>query len=289
MATVETIHGMGTSSNLPEASAADIDAALAYEQTFVPALFAEWSAHVIAAADVRPGHRTLDIACGTGALTRELPGVVGARPAPVGLDIAPGMLAVAKRLNPEIDWRWGNADSLPFMDASFDRVLCQYGLMFFPDRENALREMCRVLAPAGRVAFAVWDSLENNPGFQEKVNVLDRVSGRRAGDALRAPFCLGDRESLKQMAEYAGLANVELKTIDGSARFASLYEFVEVEIRGWLPIMGVHLPEEEIRAIHTECQRRLSVFEVTPGGEISLPTRAHVVSGTGGRDALRVR
>lgn len=280
MSTVETIHGSATSAALPEASAAEFDAALAYERTFVPALFAEWPAHVIAAADVRPGQRTLDIACGTGVLTRMLPAVVGPVPAPVGLDISPGMLAVAKQLSPDIDWRCANADHLPFADAGFDRVLCQYGLMFFPDRINALREMRRVLAPGGRVAFAVWDSLENNPGFQEKVNVLDRVSGRQAGDALRAPFCLGDLTPLGRMAESAGFHDIEARTIDGHARFTSMAEFVEVEVRGWLPVMGVHLSEEDIRTVHTECQRDLAAFETTPGGEISLPTRAHVVSAT---------
>jgi len=282
MPALNSPRGAGTRPDLPRASDAEVDAALAYERILVPALFAQWPVHVIAAADVRPGQRVLDVACGTGVLTRALPGIVGAGPAPSGLDLAAGMLAVARRLSPEIEWRHGDAGRLPFPDAGFDRVLCQFGLMFFPDRARALREMRRVLIPAGRVVLAVWDSLDHNPGFRHKVEVLDRVGGRRAGDALRAPFCLGDAESLRRMVEAAGFAEVEVRTVDGVARFESLHDFVEVEVRGWLPVMGVHLSETQIRAAHEECRRALARFETPAGGGIVLPTRAHVVSGTRG-------
>lgn len=71
------------------------------------------------------------------------------------------MLAVARQLEPAVDWREGFAESLPFPDESFDAVVSQFGLMFFTDRRQALREMLRVLVPGGRLAVAVWDSLEN--------------------------------------------------------------------------------------------------------------------------------
>ncbi|HSH44005.1 MAG TPA: methyltransferase domain-containing protein [Arenicellales bacterium] len=278
MTTVNPIPSPDTSHGLPGVSAAEVDAAMAYETIFVPALFQHWPEHVIAAAGVGPGHRTLDVACGTGVLTRALPSVVGEIPAPVGLDIAPGMLEVARRLNPDIQWRHGDAVALPFEDASFDRVLCQYGLMFFPDRAVALREMSRVLAAGGRLAVAVWDSLENNPGFLEKVDILDEAGGRAAGDALRAPFCLGDCEALHQLAEEAGLRGVKITTRSGEARFSSMHEFVEAEVRGWLPVMGVQLSEEQIETVHAECRRRLRRFETRAGGELVLNTSAHILS-----------
>ena len=68
------------------------------------------------------------------------------------------MLAVARRLAPGIDWQLGVAEALPFVDRSFDRVFCQFGLMFFDDRVAALREMRRVMKPGGRMHVAVWDS-----------------------------------------------------------------------------------------------------------------------------------
>jgi len=278
MTTVNPITSPETSRSIPDASDAEIDAATAYEEIFVPALFRQWPRHVIAAAQVESGHRTLDVACGTGVLTRELPAIVGGTPPPVGLDVSRGMLEVAGRLNPGIEWRHGDACSLPFEDASFDRVLCQYGLMFFPDRVRALVEMSRVLAPGGRVAIAVWDALESNPGFLEKVDILDEVGGRPAGDALRAPFCLGDREALLQLGERAGLRDIEIATVNSEARFPSMHDFVEAEVRGWLPVMDVHLTEQEIEAVHAECRQHLRSYETGPRREIVLPVSAHVLS-----------
>ena len=124
-------------------------AAQTYDDFFVPALFADWAPRVADAAGVEAGQRVLDVACGTGVLTRELARRVG--PASVvGLDPNEGMLAVARRRTPKVDWRRGHAEALPFGDRSFDVVTCQFGLMFFQDRAAGLRQMWRVLRPGGR-------------------------------------------------------------------------------------------------------------------------------------------
>ena len=125
-------------------SAADV-----YEEFFVPALFREPAQHVVQAADIRRGQSVLDVACGTGMLAREAAPVTGDAGKVTGLDRNDGMLAVARRLAPGIDWQLGVAEALPFVDRSFDRVFCQFGLMFFDDRVAALREM-RQSHEAGR-------------------------------------------------------------------------------------------------------------------------------------------
>ena len=135
------------------ASAAEV-----YEQFFVPALFAEWSAHVLAEASVQAGDNVLDVACGTGVLARAAADLVGRRGQVVGVDLNEGMLAVARAKAPQIRWHHGAAESLPFDDNSFDRVVSQFGLMFFADQQQALREMQRVVRENGRVAVAVWGS-----------------------------------------------------------------------------------------------------------------------------------
>jgi len=108
-----------------------IERAEAYEAQFVPALFEEWAGRLVAAAGVSPGHRVLDIACGTGIVARTAAGVVGDGENVVGLDLNEAMLTVARRVRPDLGWRQGDAARLPFPDRSFDVVLCQSGLMFF--------------------------------------------------------------------------------------------------------------------------------------------------------------
>jgi SAM-dependent methyltransferase len=92
------------------------------------------------------------------------------------------MLAVARRKYPSIDWRDGRAESLPFADARFDAVLSQFGLMFFVDKVAALREMRRVLRPRGRLAVAVWDALEQSPGYAAFAALLQRLFGAATAD-----------------------------------------------------------------------------------------------------------
>src|SRR5688572_11518476 len=129
---------------------AEIDAASAYEQPFVPALFQQWAPRIAVAARLQPGQRVLDVACGTGVLAREATSRVGPAGFVAGVDSNRGMVTVASRLEPRVQWRLGTAETLPFPDASFDAVLSQFGLMFFSDRARALREMLRVLVPGGQ-------------------------------------------------------------------------------------------------------------------------------------------
>lgn len=167
-------------------------AARAYEELLVPALFQQWSDWVLAAVQIEPGQRVLDIACGTGVLGREAALRVGPSDLVAGVDPDPGMLAVARELAPAVEWRQGTAESLPYPDRSFDVVVSQFGLMFFSARARSVREMLRVLAPGGTLGVVVWDWLENVPGYRTEVDLLERMAGKPAADAVRAPLALGD-------------------------------------------------------------------------------------------------
>jgi ubiquinone/menaquinone biosynthesis C-methylase UbiE len=260
------------------ASPEEIAAATAYDSLHVPALFQQWAPRVVGAAQIRPGHRVLDVACGTGVLAREAASLAGGEGSVAGLDASPGMLAVAERLAPGIEWRQGAAESLPYEDDSFDAVVSQFGLMFFADRPKAVREMTRVLAPGGRMAVAVWESLERSEAYPTEVALLERIAGPRAADALRAPFVLGDREELTTLFEDAGVASVEITTHRGTARFPSIRTMVEADLRGWLPVMGVVLAEEQIERILEEAEQALS-SHVTPQGTAEFDSPAHIVTG----------
>jgi len=281
MNTVKTIEADETSMGWQTPVPAEIAAARFYEEKFVPALFQHWSAPVIKAAGIARGHSVLDIACGTGILTREVAAIVGENVPPTGLDLSAGMLALAQELAPRIEWRQGNAQDLPYPDNSFDRVVCQFGLMFFTDRSAALAEMRRVLKPGGRLALSVWDSLENNPGFARKVEILEATAGRAAADALRAPFCLGDTVELRDLTRQAGISDFSLATHPGQACFPNIHEFVSAELRGWLPVMDVHLDEATIARVELECERHLVACHQPGNPGFVMPTSAHICSGSG--------
>ncbi len=261
------------------ASPAQIDAATAYQEFFVPALFQEWAPRVVAAVKIQPGQRVLDVACGTGVLAREAASHVGSSGSVAGLDPDPGMLEIAARLAPAIEWRRGTAESLPYADQSFDVVVSQFGLMFFTDRCQALREMLRVLVPGGRVAVAVWDSLDQVPAYATEVALLERVAGQQAADALRAPFVLGDRRELAALFSSAGLPSLAIRTHRGTARFPSIRSMVEADLRGWLPVVGVALNDDVIDRILKEAEQALSPY-LTAARKVMFDLPAHIVSGT---------
>ena len=261
------------------ASEAEIESATAYQEFFVPALFRQWAPQVIAAAQIQSGQRVLDVACGTGVLGREAASRVGSTGSVAGVDPSGGMLAVAERLAPDIEWRQGTAESLPYADESFEAVVSQFGLMFFTDRRQGIREMLRVLSPGGHLAVAVWDSLENTPAYADAVRLLDRVAGQRAADALRAPFSLGDRNELATLFAELGLTSLEITTRHGTAQFPSIRTMVEADLRGWLPVVGVVLSEDLIARILNEAEHALSRY-VTAQGRVSFDAPAHFVTGT---------
>jgi len=257
---------------------AEVAAAQAYEDLHVAALFAEWAPRVLDAAAAGEGDDLLDVACGTGVLARAALARVGPQGRVTGLDRSRAMLVVAERIAPAVMWRQGDATDLSFDDASFDVVVSQFGLMFFEDRAGAVREMLRVLRPAGRIAVAVWDALEASPAYPIEVELLERLAGTRAAEALRAPFVLGDKDELRGLFESAGVAGVTVTTISGQARFPSVRAMVEADLRGWLPVMGVHLDEDVIEHILREAERALARF-VTDDGTLLFDSPAHIVSG----------
>jgi SAM-dependent methyltransferase len=255
-----------------------IAGARAYEGLHVPALFQQWCPRVLDAAGVEPGNRVLDVACGTGVLAREAALRVGPAGHVSGVDPGRGMLAVAAELAPYVEWREATAESLPYPDESFDAVVSQFGLMFFSDRSQALREMVRVLNPGGRLAVAVWDSLENSDAYPIEVELLERLAGEAAADALRAPFVLGDTDALTALFEGSGLTAVGVQTKTGTARFPSIRTMVEADLRGWLPVMGVLLEDHQVQNILEKAELALADY-VTGDGDVVFDAPAHIVTG----------
>ena len=254
-----------------------VEAAWAYEGLHVDALFRQWAEPVLDAAGVAAGSRVLDVACGTGVVAREALSRVGTTGSVTGLDIGAGMLAVAESIEPGVDWREGDAVELPFGADEFDAVVSQFGLMFFPDRVRAIREMLRCAKPGSSVVVAVWDSIERSAAYPILVDLLDRRAGPAATDALRAPFMLGNTDELRGLFELADASAVSIETKNGTARFPSVRSMVEAELRGWLPVMGVFLDDDLIELILDEAQEALSAY-VTEDDKMVFEAPAHIVT-----------
>jgi SAM-dependent methyltransferase len=183
-----------------------------YETVFVPALMGEWASRGVALANLRPGERVLDVASGTGALTRLAAKSAGPNGRVVGLDLSPDMLDVARTIAPEataapIEWREGDVGALPFADDSFDAVFCAFGLMFFPDRIGALKEMVRVLRPDGRVTLMVWGSMSKCPGQLAMKESWTRHFGADAAGLFDRQHSLGDPIAVRSLIDDAGFRN----------------------------------------------------------------------------------
>jgi ubiquinone/menaquinone biosynthesis C-methylase UbiE len=250
-------------------------AAEVYEAFFVPALFAEWGGRVADAAQIRGGERVLDVACGTGILARAVSDRVGPSGTVVGLDINPEMLAVAEMRAPGITWRNGAAEALPFESESFDAVVSQFGLMFFTDGKAAIHEMARVLRPGGRLAIAVWDALDNTPGYAAMVALLQRLFGKAIADGLRAPFRLGDPAVLRTLFDDAGFLQAKITTVEGTACFPSLEAWIYTDIKGWT--MADAIDDEQYARLLTEAKSALGPY-VTATGSIAFEMPAHIIT-----------
>ncbi|HMB75481.1 MAG TPA: methyltransferase domain-containing protein [Kiloniellaceae bacterium] len=254
-----------------------LEAGRGYEALFVAAAFDKWTKHVIDGAGVTLGERVLDIGCGTGVLTRHALRQVGPAGHVAGLDPAPGMIAAAQEIEPDIEWTLGGAEEIPFDDEAFDCVISQFSMMFFSDCDAAAREFYRVLAPGGRLAVAVWNSVEHSGAYGDIIAVLDEQVSTAAGDALRLPYTLGDAQAVVRTFSDAGFSDATFETRVENACFPSSRTMVEAELRGWLPLFGIHLSEDKIADVLVRSDERLSKY-ASASGEAVFPTCGHIVT-----------
>jgi SAM-dependent methyltransferase len=198
-----------------------------YQEHFVPAIATPVSEHLMEVAELRPGERVLDVACGTGAISRLAAAAVAPTGSVTAVDISPDMLAAAKRVRTRegvpIGWTLGDATSLQLPDASFDVVLCQMGLMFMDDRAAAAREMRRVLAGGGRVVCNTPGSIQ--PVFAALEQAIVAHIDPALGAFVNAVFSMKDPDVVAGLLRAGGFRDVTASTYTAKFRLAPPEEF----------------------------------------------------------------
>jgi ubiquinone/menaquinone biosynthesis C-methylase UbiE len=255
-----------------------------YESFMVPTLFRPWASHLVEAAAPQAGERILDVGCGTGIVARLAAAHGGANGEITGIDISPHMLEVArtmaKREGAAVRWHEGRAEELPFQDGSFDLVLSQFALMFFADREAALREMRRVLANGGRTLLSVWQGLDKHPFYQTLHESIERRLGM---SGVAEIFALGDAGELNGLLSAAGFRDIDVRPVSMPARFPNPEGFLAGEIdvdTASIPSMQ-HLSDAERKevteAIRADMEEPLR--QVTESDHVVIPFHALIVKG----------
>ncbi len=229
-----------------------------YERHLVGPLFRPWAERLLDRSGLLPGERVLDVACGTGIVARLARQRVGPGARIVAIDKSPVMLATARPLDDSIDWRDGDALSLPVGNEEFDAVFCHQGLQFFSDKPAGLREFRRVLVPGGRVALGVWRSASENTLFGE----MDRVAEQFVGPVHDVRHSFADADALSRLLLDAGFRNVDVMPSTIEARFE-----IDPAVLARLNAMAVIGMSEQGKSMNDEERAAMSAAIV----EASLP------------------
>lgn len=196
-----------------------------YDTYLVPLIFAWYAADLAARAASRQPEKVLEIAAGTGVVTRALASALPDSAVIVATDLNQPMLDRAQAVGTSrpVAWRQADAMQLPFEDGEFDLVVCQFGAMFFPDKPGAFAEARRVLAPGGAFLFNVWDRIEDNAFAHVVTNALATLFPAAPPAFLaRTPHGYHEREAIAQHLRLGGFhAEPWFETLASRSRSAS--------------------------------------------------------------------
>jgi ubiquinone/menaquinone biosynthesis C-methylase UbiE len=182
-----------------------------YEKYLVPLIFEHYARDLATRVSEKPVSKVLEIAAGTGVVTRAVADILGEDVSIIATDLNKAMLdhGASVRDDKNVAWQEADALALPFEDASFDAVLCQFGVMFFPDRIQAYSEALRVLKPGGRFIFNVWDEISENEFADTVTASLALVFPDNPPQFLpRAPHGYADIDKIASELEKSGFVQL---------------------------------------------------------------------------------
>lgn len=195
-----------------------------YDRLLVPLIFENYANDLADRANAPAGGRVLETACGTGIVTEKLRNRLPQDTAIVATDLSPDMQAVAiakLKDHDSISFEIQDGTALTYGDNSFDEVVCQFGIMFYPDKAKGYAETARVLKPGGKFIFNVWDSLDNNP----LMALADKAAAAMIPDDppafMKTPFGYFDQNEIQTALQTAGFSRIDISVLPSASRAES--------------------------------------------------------------------
>ncbi len=241
-----------------------------YDKYLGPVLFEPYALDII--ERLHNPKNVLEIACGTGRVTKHLVGKLPSDGTLTATDINGDMIAIAKDVvkDERVEWQVADAQQLPFENNSFDHIICQYGVMFFPDKQQAMKEAYRVLQPGGKYIFNVWDELSTNPRSMIIKTTMEEIMGSDAPDFLsKGPYSWFDRAEIRKVVEAAGFKNVTMEVVQKTGT----YDKVEYLLNGFVhgsPLASYLANQTE--ELKNEIVSRMKAKMTAELGETNVPS-----------------
>jgi ubiquinone/menaquinone biosynthesis C-methylase UbiE len=229
-----------------------------YDKYLGPVLFEPYALDLTERLKKESLKNVLELACGTGRVTRHLVSLLPADGKLIASDLNPDMMSVAKtRVTDErVKWLAADAQDLPFAQDSFDHIVCQFGVMFFPDKGKAFAEAYRVLQPGGLYLFNTWAGMEQNPRTAIIRKIMEDQFQENSPDFLKkGPYSFFDPVEIRGWMEGAGFTDVKIEAVDKVARYTSVDDFLKGFLEG--SPLSAFLAEKD-KKIQEEVRKKIS-------------------------------
>jgi len=202
--------------------------------------------------------RVLEIACGTGIVTKTILDRLP-RAAIVATDLNQGMIDIAKQHvdSNRVTWRQADAMQLPFADAEFDAVVCQFGFMFVPDKLAAFREVRRVLRRDGLFMFNVWDSLAENDASRTLDEAVSAMFAADPPQFMQMPFSMNDRREIERLLRDARFEHVRLLDVSFMMESPTARQFATGMVRGTPLFDAIQQRGGDLEAVTSTVEKQL--------------------------------
>jgi len=241
-----------------------------YDRYLGPVLFEPFARDLAARLNVPEDGSLLEIACGTGIVTRRLRDSLPPTVKIVATDLNEAMMDYARqkfRADENIEWKQADATELPFDDGTFDAVVCQFGLMFVPNKAKAAEEAFRVLKPGGKFVFTVWDAIELNDLAHTAHTTVAKYFDNDPPDFYQVPFSFHDPEAIETLLRSAGFNEIQVTPVAFTSNASSAREVARGLVHG-NPI---------IAALRERCEERIPEIEAEVASVVAAKYGANPV------------